>query len=29
MIRILSVLDVENAAHSADAILRNPKRYGY
>jgi hypothetical protein len=29
MIRILSALDVENAAHSADAILRNPEWYGY
>jgi hypothetical protein len=29
MIRILSVLDVEDATQSADAILRNPEWYGY
>ncbi len=29
MIRIMSDVDVEDAARSADSILQNPQRYGY
>lgn len=29
MIRLLTSVDIEDAAWPADAILQNPQRYGY